>query len=279
MSNKNIMKRTLLSAVGGMVIASVTGTAMAHDTYIWPSYFTINADKPTHVAVDLTVSNTALRPEFSVSSNGVKVLGVNGKEIHRIGPYYQGHKRSSFDLAIEETGTYGLFYQQEPRYLTRYTLSKTDKKKRLRANKKEAIKQLPKNAKDIKTAKYNTVSMSFVTNKAPTTEALAPKNKGFELIAVTHPSDYITGEPIVLQALFNGKPVENVEMVVELEGTQYRKDPQAIDVKTNRKGKAKFTLQTGGRYLLKTSHETTSTSDLADVDVTRIFYVFEVIFE
>lgn len=251
LNNKKMIKRILLSAIGSMVIAS---SSMAHDTYIWPSYFNINAEKPTHVVVDLTVSNTALRPEFSVPSNGVKVLGVDGKEIRRIGPYYQGHKRSSFDLAIDEAGTYGLFFQQEPRYLTSYTLNKADKPKRLRANKKEAVELLPEKAKDIKTAKYNTVSMSFITNKAPTTAALSPKNKGFELITVTHPSDYITGESIELQALYNGKPVKNVEMVIELEGTQYRKDPQAIEIKTNRNGKGEFTLQTGGRHLT-TAHE------------------------
>jgi uncharacterized GH25 family protein len=276
LNNKKMIKRTLLSAIASMVI---TNSAMAHDTYIWPSYFNINADKPTHVAVDLTVSNTAFRPEFSVPSHGVKVLGVNGEPVRRLGPYYQGQKRSSFDLSIDGPGTYGLFYQKEPRYFTRYTLDNVKKSKRLMANKQEAVALLPKNAKEIKTAKYSTIAMSFVTNKAPTNEVLAPKNKGFELITLTHPSDYITGESIELKALYNGKPVENVQMVVELEGTQYRKSPQAIEVTTNHNGKGEFIVQKGGRYLLKTKHEAPSSNDLADVDVTRIFYAFEVIFE
>ncbi|MBU2891836.1 DUF4198 domain-containing protein [Colwellia sp. D2M02] len=270
------LRRTALTLAASALIIT---PALAHDIYIWPSYFNINAEKPTHVAVDVTASHTAFRPDFAMASNGVKVTGVDGKALRRFGPYYQGQRRASFDLPVNEAGTYGLFYQREASYFTKYKIGKRDKDKHMRANKVEAAAKLPKGARDIETRSYATTAMSFVTNQAPTTEALAPTNQGFELIAITHPSDYVTNEALQVKALFNGEPVADQTIIIEQEGPQYRKNPEALEIKTNKEGIASFTLSNGGRYLLKTNHEKVATNELADFDVTRIFYAFEVIFE
>ena len=267
------------SALSFIASALIIAPAMAHDIYIWPSYFNINADKPKHVSVDVTASHTSFRPDFAMPSSGLEVLGVDGKKIRRVGSFYQGNTRSTFDLHVKESGTYGLFFHREPAYFTRYVVGKRNTEKHMRASKVDAVAKLPKNAREVITKGYSTVAMSFLTNKAPTQEALAPKNKGFEVIAITHPSDYVTNEPLEVQALFNGSPVADQTIIIEQEGPQYRKNPAAIELKTNKDGIATFTLADGGRYLLKTNHEKPSDSTLADFDVTRIFYAFEVIFE
>ena len=270
------LKTAVFSMVASVLIIS---PAMAHDIYIWPSYFNVNADKAKHISVDITASHTTFRPDFAMPSNDLKVLGVDGKKIRRVGSFFQGNTRSTFDLHVKEPGTYGLFYQREASYFTSYVIGKRNTKKHMRVSKVDAAAKLPKDAREVKTRGYSTIAMSFVTNKAPTTEALAPTNKGFELIALTHPSDYVTGEPIEIKALFNGKPVAEQTLTIEQEGPQYRKNPAAIEVTTNKAGLVSFTLANGGRYLLKTNHETASDSELADFDVMRIFYAFEVIFE
>jgi uncharacterized GH25 family protein len=270
------LKKAVFSIIASALIIT---PAIAHDIYIWPSYFNINADKPKHVSVDITASHTTFRPDFAMPSNDLKVLGVDGKKLRRVGSFFQGNTRSTFDLHVKEPGTYGLFYEREASYFTSYIIGKRDTKKHLRANKVDAVAQLPKGAREVETRGYATIAMSFLTNKAPTTEALAATNKGFELIALTHPSDYVTSEPIEVKALFNGKPVEKQTIIIEKEGPQYSKNPEALELTTDENGLATFTFTEGGRYLLKTNHEQASDSELADFDVTRIFYAFEVIFE
>ncbi|NRA72440.1 MAG: DUF4198 domain-containing protein [Gammaproteobacteria bacterium] len=272
----NPLKKAALAIIACTLMIA---PAIAHDIYIWPSYFNINTDKPTHVAVTVTASHTAFRPDFSMPSNGVKVMGIDGKQIRKFGPYYQGQRQSSFDLVVTGSGTYGLFYQRQPSYFTSYKIGKRDKLKRLKTNKIAAAKQLPKGARDVITRRYETIAMSFVTNKAPTFEVLAPTNQGFELITLTHPSDYVTSEPIKVKVLFNGKPVAKQTMIIEQEGPQYRKNPAALEITTDKDGLATFNLPNGGRYLLKTKYEKDADHELADFDVTRIFYAFEVIFE
>ncbi|NRA83352.1 MAG: DUF4198 domain-containing protein [Gammaproteobacteria bacterium] len=277
--NHTVFKPLKKAAIAIVASTLMMAPAIAHDIYIWPSYFNINADKPTHVAVTVTASHTAFRPDYSMPSHGVKVMGVDGKQLRKFGPYYQGQRQSSFDLAVSESGTYGLFYQRQPSYFTKYKVGKRDKVKHLKANKVEAAKQLPKGARDVITRRYKTISMSFVTNKAPTFEVLAPTNQGFELITLTHPSDYVTSEPIKVKALFNGKPVAKKTIIIEQEGPQYRKNPAVLEITIDKDGLATFTLPNGGRYLLKTKYEKDADNELADFDVTRIFYAFEVIFE
>jgi uncharacterized GH25 family protein len=270
------IKKVTLSIIASALIIS---PAMAHDIYIWPSYFNINADKPKNVAVDITASHTSFRPDFAMPSSGLKVLGVDGKQLRRVGSFFQGNTRSSFDLEVKESGTYGLFFHREPAYFTSYVVGKRNTEKHMRASKVDAAAKLPKGARDVETRGYSTVAMSFVTNKAPTSEVLAPTNEGFELITLTHPSDYVTNEALEVQALYNGEPVAKQTLIIEQEGPQYRKNPAALEITTNEEGIASFTLTDGGRYLLKTNHEKASASELADFDVTRIFYMFEVIFE
>lgn len=265
--------------VSGCVLALSTFQSIAHDIYIWPSYFTVDSDKPSYVTVDVTASHTTFRPDFAMPSKGVKVYGVDGKQVRRIGPYFEGVRRATFDLAIEEQGTYGLVYERGSSYFSRYTIGKRDTKKHLRAKKSEALKQMPKDGKNLETGKYFTIAMSYVTNKAPTDAVLQAKNSGFEVVPVTHPADYVTGEDIQIKLLFDGKPVTDMDLTVEKEAPQYQKEPQVFELKSNQKGIVDVSFVDGGRYMLKAKHKKKSNDPEADYDITRVYYAFEVIYE
>jgi uncharacterized GH25 family protein len=138
---------------------------------------------------------------------------------------------------------------------------------------------LPNDAKNVKTSKYTTISIAYITNKAPSKEVLEAKNEGYELVAVTHPADYVTNEKIAIKLLLNGKPVKGQELTIEREGTQYRASADVLELTSNKKGLVEFTLPVGGRYMLESVHEQKSTDPEADTDTTRVFYSFEVIHE
>jgi len=270
---------TFATFISGCVLALSTFHSSAHDIYIWPSYFTVDSDKPSQVTVDVTASHTTFRPDFAMPSKGVKVYGVDGKQIRRIGPYFEGARRATFDLAIEEQGTYGLVYERGPSYFSQYTIGKRDTKKHLRTNKSQALEQMPEGGKNLETGKYYTVAMSYVTNKAPSDAVLQAKNTGFELVPVTHPADYVTGEEIKMKLLFNGEPVEGLDLTIEKEAPQYQKEPQVVELNSNKKGMVNVSFTDGGRYMLKVKHKKISEDPEADYDITRIYYAFEVIYE
>lgn len=265
--------------LAGFLFAASTFAAHAHDIYIWPSYFAVDSEKPSTVPVDITASHTTFRPDFAMPSSGVKAYGVDGKQIRRVGAYFQGTRRASFDLAINEQGTYALVYERGPSYFSRYTVGKRETEKRLRASKSEARKQMGKNGKNLETTKYFTVAMSYVTNKAPTDAVLQPKEKGFELVPVTHPADYVTGEDIEMKLTFDGKPVSDLEITIEKEGPQYQAEPLVLELKSDSDGMVNFSLDQGGRFMAKVYHKKKSEDPEADFDITRVYYAFEVIYE
>ena len=266
-------------AIFGSLFAVSAFFVQAHDIYIWPSFFTVNTDKTTQVTIDITATHTLYRPDFAMPSTGVKVYGVDGKQIRRVGAFFQGARRSSFDLIVEDQGTYALVYERGPSYYSRYTVGKRDTEKRLRAKKSEAQAQMPESGKNLETAKYFTVAMSYLTNKAPTDTVLQPKNKGFELVPVTHPADYVTDEDIEMKLLFDGEPVSGLDLTVEKEGPQYQEEPLVLELKSNQEGLIGFSLEEGGRFMLKVNHKKPSDDPEADYDITRIYYAFEVIYE
>lgn len=274
------MKLTRFSkTIVGSLLAMSAFASSAHDIYIWPNFFTVDTDKQTHIPVDITASHTVFRPDFAMPSNGVKAYGVDGKQIRRVGAYFQGARRATFDLAVEEQGTYALVYERGPSYFSRYTVGKRDTEKRLRASKSEARKQMPENGKNLETAKYFTIAMSYITNKAPSDAVLQAKNKGFELVPVTHPADYVTGDDLQIKVLFDGEPVKNLDVTVEKEGPQYQEEPLVIEVKSNDEGVVGFSVAEGGRFMLKVNHKKPSDDPEADYDITRVYYAFEVIYE
>ncbi|MEM9742716.1 MAG: DUF4198 domain-containing protein [Pseudomonadota bacterium] len=278
----NQIKPAIPVSVCGLLSAAllcVATAASAHDIYIWPSFFAVSMEEGGHVPVDITASHTTYRPDFAMASDGLWVYGVDGKRIQRPGAYYQGMRRATFDLPIAESGTYALKYKSGPSYFTSYVIGRSDEPKFLRANKVEAAAEVPKKAKDVKTTAYLSVGMSYVTNNAPTEEVLAPTNVGFELVPVTHPADYVTGEEIELSLLRDGNPVADEAVVVELEGPNYREQPVVMELASDQNGRVMFTPDHGGRYMAKVLAERPSDDPLMDVEVTRVYYAFEVIYE
>ena len=274
--------RFMKLAMNTTVAVSLSAASLAvtaHDIYIWPSYFTVNSEKAVKVPVNVTASHTTFRPDFAMPSEGVKVFASDGKQVRRIGSYYQGARVSTFDLDVSSEGTFALEYHRGPSYHSRYKIGKRDTEKRMRANKTEAKAKAPKDARDLETASYTTIAMSYVTNKAPSDAVLSAKNEGFELVPVTHPADYVTGEDLQISLLFNGEPVVDQELVIEQEGPQYSESPVALELKTNKQGVASFNLENGGRYMLKVNHKRKSTDPEADYQITRVYYAFEVIYE
>lgn len=260
----------------GLLAASST---MAHEIMIMPMK-SIVTKAPATVAVDVTASHGVFRADKAVSMDNIHVYGADGKRVRHLGTMVKSATRTSFDLPIDQNGTYKIVYgSSEPLFLTTYTIGKRDTRKRLRGSKSELEGQIPADAKQVNTTKMARYGMTFITAKTPTDEVIKPSNQGFEVIPVTHPADYVNGEEIEFQVLLNGKPVTGAQATIKAEAALYNSDIQPLELTTDKDGLASVTFDNAGRYASTFRYSTDSQDAEADKESYTVFYTFEVVYE
>jgi len=109
-------------------------------------------------------------------------------------------------------------------------------------------KEVPADAKDLQVTETDSRMENYVTVGKPT--ALKTNGKGLELVAATHPNDLVTGEPVELTFLVDGKPTEGVEVAIIRSQSRYRNSTDEKTYKTDKHGKLKVTLSEAGMYWL-----------------------------
>lgn len=160
--------------------------------------------------------------------------------------------------------------------MTTYKIGGRDTVRRVRANKEERAEQVPEGAREVSTTLMERRSESYVTVMAPSTKAIEPTGKGFELYPVTHPADIVENEEVTFQFLFNGEPLAGVESTITRDGTLYRAAQDEITVTSDDNGEVKFTVDQAGRYVLQTYNRTAvENNPLADTYSTMLSVTFE----
>jgi len=264
-------KLILTTLLGGTLAAT---TASAHPVWMLPGEFNLSSDKPEWVSVDATASHTVFGADKGIGLRDLRITTPEGKS-ERIGSYFKGHRRSVFDLELEQEGTYEMKIQGKPWVMTYYKIGKRGTEKRGFFDKLEAESKLPEGAFDVETISVNRQSLAYVTRMAPTDKVLETEGKGFELQAVTHPNDVIAGEEVELKLLMNGKPAVGAEIKITASGTKYRDDRGNIELTTDSEGALNFTPSQPGPYLLTANFEQKSDSPRFDKTVSVIFLTFE----
>lgn len=254
------MKQTKFILVTIMLI--VNYSAHAHKRWILPSIF--NVSDTQWVAVDATVSNNIFYPDIPWPINDISVTTPTGGS-GQIENKAKSHRRNSFDVHINETGTYKITSKADIFFASfSPDANKTDKKsmQHMRNYDFNTLKaQLPKNASNVLFSKSASRLETYVTLDAPNTEAFKPSKSGIELIPVTHPNDLYESESATFQFLFNGKKATGLNVSVIWDGTRHRDQEQAINLKTNENGEVTINLDKTGRFLLETSHAVKTEKD------------------
>jgi len=270
----------LASAALLAVIAApmLTQTAVAHPVYVLPGDFNLSSDKAEWVSVDVSASHTVFSADKGIGLQDLRIISPDGEK-SRVASYYKGHRRSVFDFELEQEGTYKLQIQGKPGVMTFYKIGKRGTEKRGFFDKIEAQTQLPEGAYDAESIRFSRQSLSFVTRKAPTNDALALTGKGFELEALTHPNDIVSGEEAELKLLMNGKAVAGAKVEITRSGTKYRDERESLKLETKDDGMVRFTPPVAGTYMFTASLEQASKSPKADKEVAVMFMTFEAIAE
>lgn len=268
---KRHMKKALLTAALSL---SASGLAMAHPMWLLPHEFNLSGEEAEWITVDASASHTIFGFDKPLSLDKAEIIAPDGSK-QRVSSYFKGHRRSVFDLQIDQPGTWKLSTQRPPVYITYYISGKRDAEKRMFVDKLEAQKRLPDNARDVKTMLYQISTMSFITWQAPDNGVLTLKNKGLELAGATHPSDVVAGEEAEFQLFMDGKPAADVEIELTPHGTKYRDDRQMIKMKSDKDGMVRFTPEMAGPWYLSAYLKQEVNSDRADEAGHILYMTFE----
>ncbi|TWT51143.1 Nickel uptake substrate-specific transmembrane region [Rubripirellula amarantea] len=241
------MTRFLLSML--MVALVLPSTTFAHKVWLRPSQTVFSGNDPW-VTFDAAVSNDLFYfNHFPLQLNGLQITAPDGSNAEAqnssVGKY-----RSVFDLSLAQQGTYrvaivnrGVFAGYEV----------NGQRKRWRGKPEDMASSIPEDASNVKVTESIGRVETFVTNGAPSSEALKPTGEGVELIPVTHPNDLYSGEKATFRFVVNGKPTEGLEITIIQGGTRYRNSQEETHVTTDANGEVSVTMSEPGMYWVETS--------------------------
>lgn len=270
-------KHILLMASSLIAASVLSSKVAAHDRWILPNEFNVSAEgsKGVWITSDVTAGNQVFVFDKPFGSEDIEIITPKGKKAYPSSSY-RGSRKSVFDYQLTETGTYRFQKETSAKYYSRYKMKGSDKPVRTRVDKLATKAMMPKGAYDLEGALYFSRVETYVTLNTPNDAAFKPTNQYLELLPITHPADIVEKNDTEFKLLFNGKPVKNAEVSIVREGTLYRNQIEAIEVKSDNKGIVSFIPQEAGRYLLHATYEKELKDNaLADKMVNTLFLTFE----
>ena len=248
-----LLKKTLWITLG----VGISLGAQAHRGWIVPASTVLSGSDPW-VTFDAAVSNDIFHADHAAMRlESLKVLSPSGKNVE-LQNAAMGKYRSTFDLNLQEKGTYKIFTANSGLNASWET---EDGKRAMwpqrgqPSNPEGFEKEVPKKAKNLKISESSRRMETFVTAGTPSKDALKPTNLGLELQPITHPNDLFAGESADFQFLIDGKPAVGVKVTVIPGGMRYRNGQDAIDVVSDKNGKISIKWPKAGLYWLSASYE------------------------
>ncbi|MBK1834143.1 DUF4198 domain-containing protein [Roseibacillus ishigakijimensis] len=245
------MKSTIKTVVLGTALLSVSVSSLfAHRAWILPSTSVLSGDSPW-VSFDAAISNDLFFPNHhAMGTESIKVISPSGAEVEKQFEN-DGHIRSSFEIQLEEKGTY-LINRDRLGYFASW--EEEGEAKRWRGDLEEFKAEGLAEKEGIELTESSSKTVTYVTNGAPDTKALEPTGKGLEIkFTDSHPNDLFTGEEATFTFVLDGKPVEGVEVFVQKGNDRFRDSPNPIEGLTTSEGTFSFTVEEAGRYWLTAS--------------------------
>ncbi|HHA2747724.1 TPA: DUF4198 domain-containing protein [Stenotrophomonas maltophilia] len=243
------MKTAFLMATAALALA-VSLPASAHTPYVVPSNFAPRAGQT--IALDASFAETFFVPETAFDDSQFTVTGPDGSEAPLASQVMKTRTVAEYTMPAGK-GTYRISTGQRLGALFR-TWEQNGK----RESSRDASVKIPTGAKVISDFQSLTQAVSYVTVGNPDRTALAARNKGIELVPVTHPNDLYVGETFEFIVQYDGKPLVN--HAVEITEAVWSSDrtPQVVNLKSDATGHVRLPLSAAGTWIALTRHRTTA---------------------
>jgi len=220
----------------------------AHTPYLQPSSFAPREGQT--VALDASFAETFFVPETAFDDSAFSVTGPDGATSPLPSQVMKTRTVAEYTLP-KVAGTYRLSTG------TRLgALFRTWEINGKRESSRDASVKIPAGAKVISDFQSLTLAETYVTARSPDRAALAPRNKGLELVAVSHPSDLYVGEEFEFIVQYDGKSL--VAQPVEITEAVWSSDrkPQVITLETDAQGHGRMKLEQAGTWVALTRFRT-----------------------
>ncbi len=235
---------------------TVSMTTHAHRAWIVPAS-TVLSGEDSWVTFDAAVSNGIFHADHApLRHNTIQALGPDGKSVE-LQNGSTGKHRSTFDLNLKQQGTYKIFFASNglnARWETEDGERRFWPQRGVAPTQEGFEKEVPKKAKNLQISQASRRMETFVTAGSPSTEVFKATNQGLEMVPITHPNDLFAGEEAEFTFLIDGKPAVGAKIIVVPGGMRYRNDQAAIELVTDKKGKAAITWPEAGMYWLEAEY-------------------------
>lgn len=221
--------------------------AQAHRTWLLPSSTVVSGNEPW-VTVDAAVSNEVFFFDFvPLRLDGLRVTAPDGQSVQAVN-LHTGKYRSSFDLPLQQPGTYKITLLNDGVFAT-YKLK--GEAKRWRGQAAGLAAAIPAGAEELKINQLVGRVETFATAGKPSATALKPVGNGLEMVPLTHPADLVAGEPGRFQLLLDEQPAANLNVTVVAGGIRYRDKLDESKLTTDAEGKFTVKWKGPGMYWLQ----------------------------
>ena len=231
-------------------LAAVSLQAAAHRPFLLPSSTVVESREPW-VTIDAGIAENLF--DFDTNAlplDGVAVIAPDGSLL-AAPTVIKARLRSSFDLKLEQKGTYKVALVANS-VMASYKVG--EETRRFRGSEEAFAREVPANSAELK-ASYNQSRLeTFVTNATPSDGALKVSGRGLEMVPLTHPNDLRAGEPARWRFQLDGKPLPQFAFSVIPGGVKYRGVLGEIRVVTDAKGEAAVTIPNAGMVWLSANY-------------------------
>lgn len=241
------MKTASLMVTAALALA-VSLPASAHTPYLVPSSFVPRAGQT--IALDASFADVFFVPESAFDDSQFTVTSPDGSEAPLASQVMKTRTVAEYTLPAG-AGTYRI--GTGPRL---GALFRTWEQNGKRESSRDPAVKIPAGARIISDFQSLTQAVSYVTVGNPDRAALAPRNKGVELVPVTHPNDLYVGETFDFIVQYNGKPLPH--QAVEITEAVWSSDrtPQVANLESDAAGHVRVPLSAAGTWIALTRYRT-----------------------
>jgi hypothetical protein len=221
-------------------------TLLAHRHWLLPST-TVLSGVNQWISVEGAVSNDLFFPNHVAIPLALTIVtSPSGAEVP-LQHAAEGKIRSSFEVLLEEQGTYRIRYRNQGLF-ARWT--EDGEMKRWRGSKETFDASGVGKKPGVQLLETNGRVDTYVTCGTPDTHSLTIDNEGLELVFKTHPNDFYVGESAELQFLIDGQPVSGLEVSLIAGNDRFRDTVDEMKFTTNDSGLIEIKWPHAGRFWL-----------------------------
>lgn len=243
------MKSIKLAAVAALLLTALS-SAQAHRQWLLPSTTQAEGKEPW-VTVDGAVSEDL----FDIGATALKLDGlvVSTPDGRQQAPEQvsSSKQRGTADIKLARPGTYRIALVSESA-MASYKLN--GESKRWRGKPADLKKEVPAGATELSVSTTRSRLETYVTAGKPDMAVVKPVGNGLELLPLSHPNEYLAGEPARFRFLLDGKPLADLKVAIVPGGVRYRGVLKEVLATTDGNGEFTVTWPQPQMYWINASY-------------------------